>query len=267
MSQDITFKNVTFRYPIASSSVFENLSLTLSKGVTAFVGQNGTGKTTLLLLAAGLLLPTEGKVYVQGVDTADLHEDEQRRQRYVSFIYQNMEFETEEPIESLLHFVYEQGFYEQPEPHFIDTLIHNFELEHCLAKKTQEISKGELQRVILAFSLLYGSRIVIMDEPIFAMEGPQKYHAMRFLTDFAKQRGVSLYYAVHELDISQRYSDFTVLLKKDDSLLYGRTPKVLTRERLEEAYEIPLVFLKQKEMLYRHMLKVKDEEKRKHFLN
>ena len=47
-------------------------------------------------------------------------------------------------------------------------------LEKCLSRKTMEVSKGELQRTILAFSLLYGSRILIMDEPIFALEAYQK---------------------------------------------------------------------------------------------
>ena len=252
--KEIIFEDITFRYPGTNSVIFENFSLTLYQGATTFVGQNGTGKSTLLLLAAGILLPNTGKVYVHGIDTVQL-QDENEQQRYVSFIFQNMEFETEENIRTLLHVVYDQGFHEEKNEGLIDILIQEFELESCLLKKTQEVSKGELQRTILAFSLLYGSRVIMMDEPIFAMEEYQKHKVMKFMTEFAKQENISMYYSMHELDISQKYSDYTLLFHKHGSPLYGPTREMLTRENLEKAYEIPLTFLKQKETLHRDTLK------------
>jgi len=260
---EITFNNITFQYPGTDSLIFENLSLTLSSGVTTFVGQNGTGKTTLLLLAAGILLPDAGKVYLQGIDTAQLR-DEHERQRYVSFIFQNMEFETEENIQTLLHFVYDNGFREDNDESLIATLIRELELEPCLLKKTQEVSKGELQRTILAFSLLYGSQMIMMDEPIFAMEEYQKYKAMKCITALAKKEDISIYYSMHELDISQKYSDYTLLFRKHGLPVYGPTQEILTREILEKAYEIPMSFLRQKETTHRDALKGASRE---HSLN
>jgi ABC-type cobalamin/Fe3+-siderophores transport system ATPase subunit len=252
--EEIIFENITFHYPETNSLLFKDFSLRLSKGITTFVGQNGTGKSTLLLLAAGILLPNTGRVYVQGKDTAQLR-DEEQRQHYVSFIYQNMEFETEENIHTLLHVVHNNGFREQKDDTLINTLIQAFELEPCLQQKTQEISKGELQRTILAFSLLYGSRVIIMDEPIFAMEEYQKHRSMKFLTEFAKKENLSIYYSVHELDISRQYSDYTLLFQKHDPPLYGSTHHVLTREHLEKAYEVPMSFLRHRETTYREALK------------
>lgn len=252
--KEIIFENITFRYPETHSVIFENFSLTLSQGNTAFVGQNGTGKSTLLLLAAGILLPNTGKVYLQGIDTTQLR-NERERQCYVSFIFQNMEFETEEDIQTLLHFVYDNGFREDKNEGLINTLIQAFELEPCLLKKTQEVSKGELQRTILAFSLLYGSRVIMMDEPIFAMEEYQKYKTMKFMTEFVKKENIGMYYSMHELDISQKYSDYTLLFQKHGPPLYGSTREVLTRKNLEKAYEIPISFLRQKETIQRDILR------------
>ena len=261
--EDIAFENITFQYPGTDSVLFQNFSLTLSQGITAFVGQNGTGKTTLLLLAAGILLPDTGKVYLQGIDTAQL-QGEQQRQCYVSFIFQNMEFETEETIQTLLYTVYANGFRKEKDDGLINTLIQEFELEPCLLKKTQEVSKGELQRTILAFSLLYGARVIMLDEPIFAMEEYQKHKALEFITAFTKKEHISMYYAVHELDISQKYSDYTLLFQKHAPPVYGPTSEVLTRKNLEKAYEAPLIFLKQKETIYRDTLR---GTSRKHNLN
>ncbi len=88
----------------------------------------------------------------------------------------------------------------------MELLIQELELESVLDRKTQEINKGEIQRIILAFSLLYGSHIIMMDEPIFALEESQKQRVMDFITRFVKQEELSLYYAVHDLNISQTYS-------------------------------------------------------------
>ena len=184
------------------------------------------------------------------MDTRSLRE-ESERQRYVSFVYQNMEFETEEPIGELLEYVHEHGFHEQKEPALRQTLVQVCELQKILGKRTQEVSKGELQRTILAFSLLYGSRILMMDEPIFALEERQKSRIMEFLVDYAHRRSVSLLYSVHELPISRKYSDYLLLFYKSGPPRLGPTGELFTREEIEKAYQVPYVLLKRKETLFR----------------
>lgn len=262
MSSEIVFEHVTFRYPEADRDVFSGLDLRIPPGLVSLVGQNGTGKSTLLLLASGRLLPTEGRVLVRGVDTRTLS-DENARQALVSFIYQNMEFETEERIGELLRFVHRNGLLDQSAPDPVPELIEVFELKPVLRRRTQEVSKGELQRTILAFSLLYGSPILVMDEPIFALEDRQKTAAMEFLAGRARSGAVSLYYSVHELDISEKYSDTLLLFSREGTLAIGPTREIFTRETIEKAYEVPFTLLKKREELYRRylveLLRVKGE--------
>jgi ABC-type cobalamin/Fe3+-siderophores transport system ATPase subunit len=250
---EIRLEKVSFYYPETDQLVFNDLSIELPKGVTTLVGQNGTGKSTLLLLAAGILLPVEGTVYLQGIDTRNLRE-EQERQRYVSFVYQNMEFETEETIGDLLDYVHKNGFHETKDPGLVSNLVDICELNNVLGKKTQELSKGELQRTIVAFSLLYGSKIIMMDEPIFALEEYQKHRIMDFLVDYSRAQDISLYYSVHELDISEKYSDYLLLCHKNGRLELGQTKQIFTKENMEEAYEVPFIMLKRKEAIYREAL-------------
>ena len=129
-----------------------------------------------------------------------------------------------------------------------------FELQRVLTKRTQEVSKGELQRTLLAFCLLYGSRMLMMDEPVFAMEDRQKRSAMGFLYEYARSEGLTLYYSAHELDLSEQYSDQVVLFRPDQDPLIGPTAEVHTRDQLERAYEAPYDMLKQREELYRQTL-------------
>jgi ABC-type cobalamin/Fe3+-siderophores transport system ATPase subunit len=262
VNPEIVFENVSFRYPEGAADIFTDLDLELPPGIVSLVGQNGTGKSTLLLLASGRLLPSAGSVRIRGVDTREL-KNESERQRLVSFIYQNMEFETEKPIGRLLQLVKETGFLQQESTDRVAELVRVFELQPVLARRTQEVSKGELQRAILAFSLLYGSPIIAMDEPVFALEDRQKRTAMAHLADLARAGHVSVYYSVHELDLSRDYSDFIVLFSKDGPPRVGSTAQIFTRGAIEKAYEVPFDMLKKREELYRkylvELLRVRDE--------
>ena len=119
----VKLQNVSYAYPEGQELVFQGMDLELPRGVVSFVGQNGTGKSTLLLLASGIVKPSDGSVYLDEIDTAQLR-DESIRQRYVSLIHQNMEFETEEPIGQLMTYVLSNGFHPQRENDtFARTLI------------------------------------------------------------------------------------------------------------------------------------------------
>ena len=262
LRNEIRLEKVSFYYPETEQLVFNDLSIDLPAGITTLVGQNGTGKSTLLLLAAGILLPVEGTVHLRGIDTRDLRE-EQERQHHISFVYQNMEFETEESIGELLEYVHENGFHETKDPELVSELVEVCELRKVLDKKTQEVSKGELQRTIIAFSLLYGSKIIMMDEPIFALEGYQKHRIMKYLVEYSRSRNLSLFYSVHELDISEKYSDYLLLFHKNGRIEMGKTDVLYNRKNIEEAYEVPYIMLKRKEAIYREALRGRSPDERK----
>ena len=234
--------------------MFRDFSIDLPEGVISFVGQNGTGKSTLLLLAGGRLMPQEGRITIFGNDSALLTSEAERNEN-VSFIYQNMEFETEEPLAALLEGIYRNGFHEKKDPGFISELIKVFDLGDLLSKKTQELSKGGLQRSIMAFSLLYGSKAIMMDEPIFALEEHQKKTVMGFMSEYAREHRIPLYYSAHELEITQAYSDFMLLLFPNNSYILGPTKEVCTDENLEKAFKIPRSMMFQKERLHRQHLR------------
>ncbi len=258
----IRFDNVSYRYPDDENFVIENLSLEIPSGITAIIGQNGTGKSTTLLLAAGVVTAEIGEVSILEKNTKEFTSFEERQQ-LVSFIFQNMEFESEDSVIDLLNQVYENGFLAGTCKNLVKELVDTLELKPILARKTQEISKGELQRVIIAFSLLYGSKILIMDEPIFAMEEYQKERVMKFLTEYVNKNKLSLIYTEHKLDICQRYSENLIVFYKDKKPIIGATKKLFTEATLEEAYNSPYAMLKQKETLYRDIL----EDKKGHITN
>lgn len=246
----VEFQNVSFAYE--TDPVLAGITLAVPPGVTSLTGPNGAGKSTFLLLASGRLLPSSGRVLLEGQDTAGL--DEVEKNRLCSLVYQNMEFETEEPLGELLDFVQANGYGSRNDRDFQKTVAEALELGELLGRKTQTLSKGEMQRAVMAFSLLYGSRVVVMDEPVFALEDGQKRRALGFLSEYARTAGVSFLYSAHELDLTRDFSDRVLLFPKGKHPVLGTAAGLLTREILEEAYGVPYALLHQKERLHREVL-------------
>ncbi len=281
----IEFNDITFTYPpvegdldekgnqILPKPIFEHFSAALPTGFVSLVGQNGCGKSTLMLLASGRLQPDSGSISLLGQNPFNLSQES--KNLLASVIYQNMEFETEDTVSELLAQVYSAGTYKgeaaaiNPEYKPVDNehkmpssshsnllseVIDVFELESVLNHQLTHLSKGEIQRVLLAFSILYGSSSIFMDEPLFAMENYQKEIALTYLREFVHKTGTTIYISMHEIDLSKKYSDLVLLFYPNRDMSFGTPDEVLTNDDLEKAYGIPAVMLKNKEDLTRQQL-------------
>lgn len=252
MNNIITLNDVLFGYE-EGKDIFCGMDSAISEGVTSLTGQNGTGKSTFMLLAAGRLIPEKGTVNIFDRDTTTFTSEEELN-KWVSIIYQNLEFETEDNVATLLNFVFEHGHHDKNNKELINKVITTLELKEALQKKTNETSKGEMQRVIIAFAVLFGSKIIMMDEPVFALEHYQKDQVFSFLREYSHEFGISIIFSIHELDISRKYSDNVLLFTKDKKIIRGTTEEVLTKENLEEAYQVPMDLLYERESLIREKL-------------
>lgn len=269
----LEFNDVSFTYPPVEgdldengkqripSAVFEHFSGSLPGGqFISLVGQNGCGKTTFLMLASGRLAPDSGSVTLLQKNPALL--DGESKNLLASVIYQNMEFESDQSVSELLAQVYQNGALKGHAAGVLDSTkdllaeaIDVFELESVLNHALTHLSKGEIQRVILAFSILYGSASIFMDEPMFAMEDKQKESALSYLKAFVKKTGTTIYCSMHELDLTKKYADQVLLFYPNRDMSFGTPAEVLTDEDLEKAYKVPAAMLKQKETLTRDQLK------------
>lgn len=269
----LEFNDVSFTYPPVEgdldengnqripSPVFEHFSGSLPGGqFISLVGQNGCGKTTFLMLASGRLAPDSGSVTLLQKNPALL--DGESKNLLASVIYQNMEFESDQTVSELLAQVYQNGALKGHAAGVLDSTkdlleeaIDVFELESVLNHALTHLSKGEIQRVILGFSILYGSASIFMDEPMFAMEDRQKESALSYLKTFVKKTGTTIYCSMHELDLTKKYADQVLLFYPNRDMSFGTPSEVLTDEDLEKAYKVPAAMLKQKETLTRDQLK------------
>ncbi len=289
----LEFTDVTFTYPPIeeydengevfvqeSKPVFEHFSAELPEGFVSLVGPNASGKSTLMMLASGRLCPSSGMIKLFETDTREFfpiirvtkteegetqeiaqpRRSEEEKNILASVIYQNMEFETSEKVEELLKQVFENGEFQGKTPaefgneNIFEKVIEVFELNEILNRSISGISKGELQRTLLAFSVLYGSKSIFMDEPLFAMEYSQKEKALSFLVDYSKKMNVTIYISMHELELSKKFAPLVLLFYPDRNMDLGTPEEVLTDEALEKAYGVPASQLRNTERLTRSQM-------------
>ncbi|AEE17781.1 ABC transporter ATP-binding protein [Treponema brennaborense] len=289
----IEFNDIRFAYPpvpddtdengnqLVPAPVFDHFTAALPEGFVSLVGPNAAGKSTFMLLAAGRMLPQQGTVSLFGKNTARLSEAE--RDALASFIYQNMEFETDDTAGNLLAYVFTHGLFggsaaavgngkiagasDETAPDIsanggdslLEQIVSVLELGSVLHRKLTGLSKGEMQRVIIAFALLYGSKSIFMDEPLFALEDRQKRTALAYLKKYAATFGVTVYISMHVLELSRAYADSVLLFYPNRDMDFGTPEEVLTPEALEKAYGVPAAMLKDSEALTRKTLKEQAE--------
>lgn len=234
----LELNDVSFSYPavpgdtdengkqIVPPVLWEHVSFALPGGFVHLVGPNGCGKSTFLLLASGRLAPTTGSISLLGKNPHALREDQ--RNLLASFIYQNMEFDTDETVATLLAHVYANGALKGNAAairgghgDLLAETIAVFALDGVLQHPLTGLSKGEIQRVLLAFSILYGSASVFMDEPMFAMEPAQKETSLAYLREFVQKTGTTIYLSMHELDLTRKYAETVLLMYPNHDIDLG----------------------------------------------
>ncbi len=177
--KSIEFKNVTYKYPQGEGEVLKNLTFRIEPGEhIALVGLNGAGKTTLTRLCCGLLLPTEGEVYIDGRSVFEYNRDD----LYAMFSLITQDYnilpmsvagnvalcdEKDMDMEKVSRCIETAGLGEK-----IASLGHglNTQLDRQVDSEAADFSGGEKQKLLFARALYREAPILILDEPTAALD-------------------------------------------------------------------------------------------------
>ena len=163
----IEVENLSFNYGRRKSKVLEDFSMELDKGsVYGLLGKNGTGKSTLLYLMAGLLRPQTGNVLYKGVDV---------KKRYPDTL-QDMFLVPEEfalPNVSLKQYVkLNAPFYPNFSDELLNTCLRDFDMNEDI--HLGELSMGQKKKAFMCFALATNTSLLMMDEPTNGLDIPSK---------------------------------------------------------------------------------------------
>lgn len=215
-----------------------NVDLTLpGRGITALFGHSGSGKTTLLRAMAGLERTPDGYVAIGN----EVWQDERRNhfvptyQRALGVVFQeaslfphlsvqkNMEFGQKRTSTATKHF----------SPPEIATLLG---ISHLLKRNPSELSGGERQRVAIARALLAAPQILLMDEPLAALDHKRKQEILPYLEKLHRELAIPVIYVSHAPDEVARLADHLVLLDEGQVVASGPLNDVLARIDLPASF-------------------------------
>lgn len=170
----LDIRNITFRYYPGHPPVFDNFSLQLGVGnIVGLLGKNGTGKSTLLYLIAGLLRTQQGEVVVNGYK-AEARHPEALNQLFI------VPEEFELPNISLEKYVsLNREFYPNFSNAVLEQCLQDFELP--LDLHLGRLSMGQKKKAFMSFALATGTPLLLMDEPTNGLDIPSKAQFRRVL--------------------------------------------------------------------------------------
>ncbi len=204
----IQFEHVHKTYRTATSEVaaISDLSLSINEGeFIAVRGPSGCGKSTLLSLAGGLVLPTQGRIVIDGQPVSEMTAAQRSafRGEKIGFVFQMFHLL---PYLNIMENVVVAGseVASATAGERAETLLSDFGLRDRLTHRPGELSAGERQRVALARALLNRPRLLLADEPTGNLD-PELSREVMTLFERFNQVGVTVLIASHDLQLVETF--------------------------------------------------------------
>ncbi len=234
MQQDIPVRAIEARFQIAYSGFSLDVDLQLpGKGVTALFGHSGSGKTTCLRCVAGLERAPLGRLVVNG----EVWQDSETavflppHKRALGYVFQDANLFEHLSVERNLTY----GMKRVPRDQHRVALKQATELlgiGHLLERMPVHLSGGERQRVGIARALLTSPRLLLMDEPLAALDLKRKAEILPYLERLHDELDIPILYVSHSPDEVARLADHLVLLDQGRSIASGPVVETLARTDL-----------------------------------
>lgn len=234
-------EQLCFAY-VPGRPVLREVSVTLSPGtMTAILGPNSAGKSTLLRLLLGLLTPASGRIVL---DEREIRlASRQEFAKRVAYVPQRPEVAFSFSVESVVAMGLYAGDRGAHAP-IVRRALERMEIAERAADDFATLSAGQQQRVALARALaqldapIAASRLLLADEPVSAMDPKYAVHAMRVLGEL-RSSNTAVAVVLHDLTLAARFCDHAVLLSEAGRVIAaGETANVLTGGALRAAFDL-----------------------------
>lgn len=222
--------------------VLHGIDLAIEPGsITGLIGPNGSGKSTLLRAMAGLLRPRSGHATIgeQRIDRLSPRELARR----LAVMPQHPVAPPGVNVRELVAYGRSPfNAWYKPDPPgdriLIDALIERCDLSAMADRLVHTLSGGERQRAWIAMALAQQPRVLMLDEPVSALDIGHQLEVMDLLADVNREQGTTLVIVLHDLNLAARYCDQSVAMLDGRVVAAGPTPQVLTVQTIRQCFNV-----------------------------
>ncbi len=234
----LKIKNLTKKF--GAFTAVDNVSLEISSGeFYGFLGPNGAGKTTTIKMITGLIAPTSGRVFVDGIDNQEDSIEAKRRIGYIPdqpFLYDKLTGKEFLFFSGGLYHL-ENSLLKQR----VEEAVESLRIGDWLNKRTESYSQGMKQRITIASALLHNPKFIIVDEPMVGLD-PQSAKLVKDIFTRKAEEGASILMSTHSLNIAEEICSRIGIIN-DGKIIFDDNIKKLKEFKEREYINLEHFFL------------------------
>lgn len=204
----ISFENVNKKFK--SRTVLEDISFSVNRGeFLSLLGPSGCGKTTILRMLIGIERPSSGRILKNGVDITDTPP----KDRNIGIVFQNYSlFPNMDVYHNIAYALQARHMDKNEIDRKVNEIIETVGLEEHVFKKPRQLSGGQQQRVAIARTLVLNPDIILLDEPMSALDAEIKVVLRQLLKEIQKNIHITMIYVTHDQEEAFSLSDRIMVL-------------------------------------------------------
>ncbi|WP_312797439.1 ABC transporter ATP-binding protein [Tianweitania sp.] len=209
--------------------------------VTALIGRNGVGKSTLFQLLSGLLPPKEGTITLDGVNLAEL--SQRRRAERIFLLTQHTATRAALCVFDVIMLArrgWRSGRVTSDDIAKVESVLDSLGIEHLADRLVPELSGGQQQLVAISQALVRDPDVLLLDEPTSALDLRRQLEVMHLVQDVTRQRNIVTIAALHDLNLASRFADRFLLIQDGAVKADGSPEAVLELGQTASAYGVGL---------------------------
>ena len=231
----IQVKNISKKFN--SLTAVDNISFEIESNKTlGLLGPNGCGKTTSIGMMLGLITPTSGSIFINGISLEP--KNRIKLLSLMNFASPYIELPKKLTVKQNLE-VYARLYGVKEVRQRTDEMIEDLNLQDFINKKTGELSSGQKNRVALAKSLINKPKLLFLDEPTASLDPDIGDFVREYLENYKSKNELTMLLASHNMREVERLCDDVIMMKKGEVVDKGTCEELISkhgRNNLEETF-------------------------------